>query len=51
MSIPYQDTEVKVTMTFGLTEYGFTETVTELLKNADAKLYQGKEAGRDRVVY
>jgi len=51
MSIPYEDTEVKVTMTFGLSEYGFSETITELLKHADQKLYHGKESGRDRVVY
>ena len=47
----YEDTEVSVTMTFGLAEYGYSESLTELLKNADEKLYQGKESGRNRVIY
>ncbi len=43
--------EVGVTMTFGLAEYDFSGDAEATLKEADKKLYQGKEAGRDRIVY
>ena len=40
-----------VSMTFGLQEYDFQETVPEVIKEADDKLYLGKENGRDRIVF
>lgn len=43
--------EVGVTMTFGLAEYDFSGDAENTLKEADKKLYQGKEAGRDRIIY
>lgn len=43
--------EFSVTMTFGVEEYDFAATVTELIKRADDKLYLGKEQGRNRTVY
>lgn len=40
-----------VSMTFGLVEYDYHSDLTTVLKQADDKLYIGKENGRDRVVY
>jgi len=38
-------------MTYGLTEYDLNKTAIENIKEVDEKLYMGKEAGRDRIVY
>ena len=35
-------------MTFGVEENDFKSNIDTLLKNVDAKLYMGKEQGRDR---
>ena len=43
--------KISVTMTFGLAEYDFSGDVNATIKEADDKLYMGKEAGRNRVVY
>ena len=51
MRIEKDGYEVGVTMTFGLAEYDFSGNMESTLKEADTKLYQGKEAGRDRIVY
>ncbi len=51
MRIKKDGHEVGVTMTYGLAEYDFSGDVESTLKEADTKLYQGKEAGRDRIVY
>lgn len=40
-----------VTLTFGLVEYDFHSDITTVLKEADEKLYLGKESGRDRIVF
>jgi len=40
-----------VTLTFGLAEYGFDGNSEALVKEADKKLYYGKEHGRDQVVF
>ncbi len=40
-----------VTMTFGVEEYDFNCSVTELIRRADDKLYLGKDQGRNRTVY
>lgn len=51
MRVRKDDIEVRVTMTFGLAEYDFNHNLTAILKEADEKLYQGKEQGRDRVIF
>jgi diguanylate cyclase (GGDEF)-like protein len=45
----YGGQAIKVTMTFGLAA-GSSSDTTVLLREADARLYQGKNAGRDRIV-
>lgn len=40
-----------VTLTYGLVEYDFHSDITTLLKEADEKLYLGKESGRDRIIF
>lgn len=45
------ETEIRVTMTFGLTEYDFSGDTEAAIKEADEKLYLGKTGGRNRVVY
>lgn len=51
MDIMYEDKPVSVTMTFGVEEYNVSNTLTELIKRVDDKLYLGKEQGRNRVIY
>lgn len=40
-----------LSMTFGLVEYDYHSDLTAMLKQADEKLYIGKESGRDRIIY
>lgn len=40
-----------VTLTYGLVEYDYRSDITTLLKEADEKLYLGKESGRDRIIF
>lgn len=40
-----------ISLTYGLVEYDFNSDITTLLKEADEKLYVGKESGRDRIVF
>lgn len=47
----YSGTDISVTMTFGIEEYDEKEGVEKSVSKADQKLYMGKEAGRDRVVF
>lgn len=42
--------KLKVTASFGVSEYRQGDTVEGLLKRVDAAMYQAKSAGRDRVV-
>lgn len=51
LKIKKDDIEVGVTMTFGLAEYDFNNDLTTIIKEADEKLYQGKEQGRDRIIF
>ena len=51
MRIEYEGKTVSITMTFGLTEFDITEGVDGTIREADKKLYQGKETGRNRIVY
>lgn len=48
--ITYEDYEVKVTMTFGMAEYAPPNKLDYVLSKADRLLYEGKEAGRNRIV-
>lgn len=43
--------EIKVTMTFGLSESGFDTSAETAIKEADERLYYGKSHGRNQVVY
>ena len=40
-----------VTVTYGLAEYGFDGDAKAVVKEADDKLYLGKENGRDQIVF
>lgn len=51
MEVRDGDVCVKITMTFGLSEFNFSAGLTATLQEADEKLYKGKTAGRDRIVY
>lgn len=51
LKIRKSEIEVQVTMTFGLAEYDFSGTAEGTIKDADDKLYIGKEQGRDRIIY
>ena len=43
--------EVRVKMTYGLTEYDYSKSFEDNIKEADEKLYLGKQNGRDMIVY
>lgn len=43
--------EVKITFTFGLSEFGKGDTMDSVVKEADSKLYLGKEKGRNIIIY
>lgn len=45
------DVDFHVTMTFGLVEYDYVSSLDTLLKEADNKLYYGKEHGRNQIVF
>lgn len=47
----FEEQKVKVTMTFGLTEFDYSKSLDENIGIADQRLYQGKKAGRDRIIY
>jgi diguanylate cyclase (GGDEF)-like protein len=40
-----------VSLTYGLVEYDYVSDLDTILKQADEKLYIGKENGRDRIVF
>ena len=40
-----------ITVTYGLAEYGFNGDPEAIVKEADEKLYIGKENGRDQIVF
>ena len=51
LEIPYGDQVIHVTMTLGLTEYDPHISTDANIKQADDKLYKGKDSGRNRIVY
>ena len=48
--VEYNGQTHSVTMTFGLADGVSDGPISEQINAADAKLYEGKEAGRNRVV-
>lgn len=40
----------KITMTFGVVTASASEEISSVVSRADAKLYEGKETGRDKIV-
>ncbi len=50
LKIEYNDTDMSVTMTFGIVEGNTTVEIHHQIKIADDKLYVGKQKGRNRVV-
>lgn len=47
--IEYNDMEIKITITTGLAFYEKGKNIHQLIKEADTNLYEGKNAGRNRV--
>lgn len=46
-----KDAEISITMTFGIAEYDFNGNTESTIKEADEKLYIGKQNGRNRVIF
>ncbi len=44
------DSIFHITMTFGVTTFSKDKTVEEMISDADAKLYRGKEGGRNLII-
>lgn len=51
LPIVYKDEKIRVTMTFGVEEYDYRSSLTDLIKKADDKLYLGKKQGRNKVIF
>lgn len=51
LSINYNDEVLGVTMTFGVADGCEKGSTDEAVKRADQALYEGKQTGRDKVVY
>lgn len=51
MKICKEDLTISITMTFGLAEYDFFNGLEATIKEADQKLYMGKEKGRDTIIF
>ncbi len=45
-----EDIKFNVTMTFGLSTFSNGEDIDNVLKDADDKLYQGKQSGKNKLV-
>lgn len=51
MEFVYKDDNIHLTVTFGLTEFDYQKGLDAVINEADQRLYLGKEAGRDRIIY
>ena len=51
MEFRFRDEQLHLTMTFGLSEYDLHRGIDAVIKEADEKLYMGKERGRNTVIY
>ncbi|MBR5337493.1 MAG: GGDEF domain-containing protein [Lachnospiraceae bacterium] len=49
--VKVRDEDIRVTLTYGLTEYDKSKSINDNIKEADKLLYMGKEQGRNRIVY
>lgn len=49
--VRWENQDIQITMTFGLVEYRSKNSLEENISHADQKLYSGKKAGRNRVVF
>lgn len=49
-SVEFEGKEIKVTMTFGISEYIAPSKLDVIITNADILLYKGKESGRNKIV-
>ena len=48
--IKYQNQDIPVTMTFGISQLSRTMSLDQCIQRADLAMYQGKRAGRNQVV-
>lgn len=46
----YQNSNIHITVTFGVAVYTGSETIDELINHADRGLYKGKQSGRNCVI-
>ena len=46
----FEELDIKVTMSFGVTRLDPAKSVEDNIKDADEKLYKAKESGRNRVI-
>lgn len=46
----FKENEIKITITIGLEEYYHISGIEGTISNADKKLYDGKQSGRNRVI-
>lgn len=51
LDFSYNGEQLTITLTYGLTEYDSNKQLDMIIKEADEKLYMGKKAGRNRIVY
>ena len=51
ITFKHDDQEFNVSMTFGVQEHDFRDSIDMSIDKADRKLYTGKSSGRDQVVY
>lgn len=49
LTIPYEDIEIKLTLSIGISEARHSDSVQSLLDRADHRLYLAKQGGRNRV--
>ncbi len=47
----FEDMHIKVTITSGMSDYAEGLSVDEWINDADEKLYQGKNSGKNKVVF